>query len=169
MAGGEGRTMDQVAYVALEARLSQVERRLRATRAGWLFSVVALAVLGMGVQQAASQNEVLRTGGLEIVDAAGVARIAFRLRGEEAEVVIADAQGRDRIWFNVAPDGTPGAVFTDSTGVGRLWITARPERPAGLIFSDGTGRGRVWLGAFSEASTGLVLVDANGKVIFQAP
>lgn len=161
--------MDQTEYAALEARLSQVEQRLRATRAGWLFSVVALAVLGMGAQQAASQTEVLRTHGLEIVDAAGIPRIVLRVHEDAAEVVIADARGRDRIWLNVAPDGTPGAVFTDATGVGRLWITARPERPAGLIFSDGTGRGRVWLGAFSEAAAGLVLVDGNGKVIFQTP
>jgi hypothetical protein len=161
--------MDRVEYAALEARLNQLEQRLRATRAAWLISVVVLAVLGMGVRQAASQTEVLRTRGLEIVDAAGVARIVLRIHDDTAEVMVADAQGRDRIWFNVAPDGTPGAVFTDATGVGRLWVTARPERPAGLIFSDGTGRGRVWLGAFSEASTGLVLVDANGKVIFQAP
>jgi hypothetical protein len=161
--------VDQAELSALHARLTHIERRLRTTRAGWLISVVVLAVLGMGTQQAVSQSEALRTHGLEVVDRAGVVRISFRVTDDGAEVVLADAEGKGRIWFNVAHDGTPGAVFSDSSGMGRLWITARPERPAGLIFSDGTGRGRVWIGAFNEAATGLVLVDANGKVLFQAP
>ena len=161
--------MDQAELLALQARLTQVERRLRATRTGWLVSVAVFALLGMGAQQAASQSEVVRVRGIEVVDAAGTVRIGFNVHTEGAEVMLADAAGKGRIWFNVRPEGTPIAVFSDSTGKGRIWITAHPDRPAGLILSDGTGRGRIWLGAFNDTATGLVLVDSNGKVLFQAP
>jgi len=161
--------MDQAELLALQARLTQVEHRLRATRTGWLVSVVVFTLLGMGVRQAASQSEIVRARGIEVVDAAGTVRIGFNVHSEGAEVMVADAAGKGRIWLNVKPDGTPGAVFTDSTGKGRIWITAHPDRPAGLILSDGTGRGRIWIGAFNDTSTGLVLVDQNGKVLFQAP
>src|SRR3989304_800191 len=161
--------MDQAELLTLQARLTQVEHRLRATRTGWLVSVVVFTLLGMGVRQAAPQSAMGPARGHGGGEAAGTVRIGFNVHSEGAEVMLADAAGKGRIWLNVKPDGTPGAVFTDSTGKGRIWITAHPDRPAGLILSDGTGRGRIWIGAFNDTSTGPVLGGQTAEVLFQAP
>jgi hypothetical protein len=164
---------------SMHARLERLEHRLRATYIGWLITIVVIGVLALGVQQAASQQtgapqpvplDVLKTRGLEIVDAAGNVRISLGVSPEGiAEVMLTESSGRARMWFTVRPDGIPSVVLADSSGRGRIWMTAYPDRSSGMIFSDPAGKGRIWLGAGSDGSSNLLLMDQVGRVIFQAP
>lgn len=162
--------MEHAELDRLRARIEQLERRQRVGLLRWGLSLVAVGVLAFGVQQAASQNEILRVRGLEVLDAAGNVRIGLSVHPDgTAEVLLSEATGRGRLWLNVRPDGTPGVTIADATGRGRIWIVASPDRPSGVILSDGIGRGRVWLNASPDGTPGLVLVDNSGRVRFQAP
>jgi hypothetical protein len=162
--------MENAEMERLRARIEHLERRQRAGLWRWCLSLVAVGVLAFGVQQAASQNEILRVRGLEVIDASGTVRIGLNVQPDgSAEVLLSEAAGRGRMWLNVRPDGTPGIVIADSTGRGRIWFVASPDRPSGLVMSDGMGRGRVWLNSSPDGAPGLVLVDNSGKVRFQAP
>ncbi|MDQ7840045.1 MAG: hypothetical protein RDU83_03335 [bacterium] len=162
--------MENTELERLRARIEHLERRQRAGLLRWCLSLVAVGVMAFGVQQAASQNEILRVRGLEVTDASGIVRIGLNVQQDgTAEILLAEAAGRGRMWLNVRPDGTPGVIIADAGGRGRIWFVASPDRPSGVILSDGMGRGRVWLNASPDGSPGLVLVDNSGKVRFQAP
>ncbi len=162
--------MEQAEIERLKARIEQLERRQRAGLLRWCLSLVAVGVLAFGVQQAASQNDILRARGLEIIDASGTVRISLGIQQDgTAEILLSELAGRGRLWVNVRPDGTPGVVIADSSGRGRIWFVASPDRPSGVVLSDGLGRGRVWLNASPDGTPGLVLVDNSGRVKFQAP
>jgi len=169
--------MDGAEVWAMHARLQRVENRLRVVALGWLLSIVVFGVLAIGVRQAASQQQqtappldLLRARSIEVVDAAGNARIALNVSAEgTAEIVLSESAGKGRMWFSVRSDGIPSAVLADAMGKGRIWMTAYPDRSSGLILSDATGKGRIWLGASSDGSSNLMMVDTGGRVVFRTP
>lgn len=131
----------------LRARVERLERRMRMVVAGWVVSVAVFVLLGVAVQQAVSQPEVLRARRMEVVDAAGRVRIALTVLPDgSAALALGDAAGQGRITFNVAPDGS-----------------------AGLGFQDAAGRSRILLGVAPDGSPGLALGDAAGRMLFRAP
>ena len=161
--------MDRTELHALQIRLQRVEQRLRVAYLGWLISFVVIGVLGLGVQQATSQVpfqlDVLRTRGVEVVDAAGNVRIALNVSAEgTSDFVLSGSDGKARMWLSVRADGIPSMVLADAMGRGRIWLTAYPDRSSGIILSDTAGKGRIWIGAMSDGTSGLVLVDSSGRV-----
>ncbi len=148
----------------IHARLEKAERRLRMTLVGWVGSLVALVLLGAGVQHATSQPTALRVRSLEVVDEQGLARIVLsvdRVPGESevrpgvSGVWLLDASGRRLATLGSAPNGFSSLSFSD------------PARPLqfgtvsldGLILSDLRGRGRIQL-----SSDGLSLWDTGRRM-----
>ncbi len=148
----------------IHARLEKAERRLRMTLVGWVGSLVALVLLGAGVQHATSQPTALRVRSLEVVDEQGLARIVLsvdRVPGEGevrpgvSGIWLLDASGRRLATLGSAPNGFPSLSFSD------------PARPLpfgtlsleGLILSDREGTGRVQL-----SSDGLSLWDTGRRM-----
>jgi hypothetical protein len=91
---------------------------MRVVVAGWVLSVAVFVLLGVAVQQAVSQPEVLRARRIEVVDTAGRLRIAL----------------------GVASDGSPGLGFWDTTGRVRIALVVDPDGSPGLSLHDAAGR-----------------------------
>jgi hypothetical protein len=162
--------MEPAELGAFEARLVRMERRLRVTTTGWAITLIVIAVLGLFSSRASSQSESVRARALEVIDAAGVVRVALSVQPEGiAEIALSDAGGRGRMWLHVRPDGTPSVVLADNAGRGRIWLASYGDRTSGLLMADGQGRGRAWLGTNVAGPSGLVLIDENGLVQFRAP
>lgn len=131
----------------LRARLERLERRMRVVVAGWVLSAVVFVLLGVAVQQAVSQPEVLRARRIEVVDAAG----------------------RASIMLGVTPDGkVPLLLFFDATGETRGLLGMTLNGGLQLRFNDAAGRARIVL-ATSPDRPEVVLTDATGRVLFRAP
>ncbi|MGQ0570194.1 MAG: hypothetical protein ACT4P5_11840 [Armatimonadota bacterium] len=162
--------MERAELDSLRSRLQHVERRQQAMWAAWLGCLIVVAVLGIAVPQAASQADIVRARGVEVVDAAGIVRISLSVLPDgTSELTLAEPAGKGRMWLNVRSDGGSGLALSDATGRGRIWIASHSDRSSGLILSDGTGKGRIWMGAFADGTNGLVLLDPMGRVLFQAP
>lgn len=162
--------MHQTGWEDVQARLRRMERRLRVVQLGWVFSVVALGLLGIGARQVSSQPAVLRGRALEVVDEAGHARIGLDVRYGIALLRLADPAGRSRVELTVFPDGLPGLQLADAEGRTRirlgvglagepeLWLLDRLERPRIGLKVLSTGVPRIWL-----------FDPGTGQVSFQAP
>lgn len=141
MATAEGQEFE-----ILRERLERLERRMRVVVAGWVLSVAVFVLLGVTVQQAVSQPEVLRARRIDVVDAAGRIRIMLAVTPDGSVLAFSDAAGRQPITLGVLSDGS-----------------------SALGFADAAGRKRIMLGVLSEGSPGLGLLDAAGRVLFRAP
>ncbi len=64
---------------------------------GWVLSVVTLVLLGVAVQQAASQPQVLRARRIEVVDAAGKARVVLGVLPTGVGLSVMDTAYRPRV------------------------------------------------------------------------
>ncbi len=113
----------------LRIRLHALERRLRVMSAAWTASLVLVALVGIVVQQAASQSSVLRVRALEVVDASGRPRIYLSTLRGWPEIGILDTSTHRR--FSVSMD--PGESFATLSLEGRtprttlaLTVASRP-------------------------------------------
>ncbi len=109
--------MEKQDLEALRLRLERVERRLRFAAVAWVAGVLVVILLGVAVQQAISQPEVLRARRLEVVDTAGRVRAALGMASDGSSALgLWDATGRVRIAIVVDPDGSPGLSLHDAAG-----------------------------------------------------
>ncbi len=154
----------------VEARLRGMEQRLRLIQWGWVFTVVALVLLGIGARQVSSQPAVVRGRVVEVVDEAGHTRIGLDVRYGIALLRLADPAGRSRVELAVFPDGLPTLQLADADGRARIrlgvstagepemWLLDRLERPRIGLKVLSTGVPRIWL-----------FDPTTGRVSFQAP
>ncbi len=154
----------------MDARLSRIERRLCVVQWGWVFTMVALMLLGIGARQVSSQPAVVRGRAVEVVDESGHTRIGLDVRYGIALLRMADPGGRSRVELAVFPDGLPGVQLADADGRARirlsvstvgepeLWLLDRLERPRIGLKVLSTGVPRIWL-----------FDPVTGKVSYQAP
>jgi hypothetical protein len=113
--------MERQEFEVLVARVEKLEQRVRVVVAGWVLSVTAFVILGVTVQQATSQPEVLRARHILVVDAAGRPRIGLTVGPDGRPAVgLQDATGRPRIALSVAPDGGPVLGLHDAAGQPRI-------------------------------------------------
>jgi hypothetical protein len=145
--GGEMTTAEGQEFEILRARLQRLERRVLVVTLGWVLSVATFVLLGVAVQQAVSQPEVLRARRIEVVDAAG----------------------RLRILLGVLPDGTPMLGLSDAARRLRIGLAVHPNGLAQLTLGDAAGRTRISLALLLDGTPSLFLQDAAGRVLFQAP
>ncbi|MBM3500865.1 MAG: hypothetical protein FJX74_19575 [Armatimonadetes bacterium] len=140
--------MEQQEFEALRKRLDRVERRLRVAVVGWVVSIATVAVLVV-VQQVVPQPEpeVLRARRIEVVDAAGRARIVL----------------------DTAPSGSPVLILLDAAGRGRIALDVSPGGTQMLIFWDAAGRARIGLRVGPDGTPTLGLYDAADRVLFEVP
>ncbi len=162
--------MHEVGVEGMEARLSRIEQRLRLVQWGWVFTVIALMLLGIGARQVSSQPAVVRGRAVEVVDESGHTRIGLDVRYGIALLRMADPAGRSRVELAVFPDGLPGVQLADADGRARirfgvgtagepeLWLLDRLERPRIGLKVLSTGVPRIWL-----------FDPATGQVSFEAP
>jgi len=162
--------MEQQEFEALRKRLDRVERRLRVAVVGWVVSIATVVVLGVAVQQAVSQPEVLRARSFEVVDAAGRVRIALAVgRDGSSGLGLYDVAGRVRGVLSVLPDGSPGLGLYDAAGQARIGLGLLPDESPWLSLLDAAERERIALDVFPDGSPMLTLKDAAGRVLFRAP
>jgi hypothetical protein len=154
--------MERQEWEAVEARLLRLERRVRLVGAGWIATVVVAALLGVGVQQATSQPQVLRVRGLGVVDTAGRERITLGVGSDGVPAVrFNDAAGRQRLRLAVLPDGSPGIRFYDAAGRERVELIVTSDGSPGIGLYDATGKAAVGLYMNSNGSPTIGLFDAN--------
>lgn len=171
---------------AIQLRLRALERRQRFTIIGWVASLV-LVLLGAATAQVASQPEVLRARGLEIVDQSGKTRIVLSV--DRVPGMTSGQPGVAGLWILDGLGTHVAALSASPTGVTSLTFLD-PAHPLqfggvsldGLILSDRKGRGRVqmssdgmslWdvgrrmrvsLALYEDQSVGLTLFDPTGKL-----
>ena len=127
--------MEQQELQVLRARLDAVERRLRFVVMAWVPSVLAVILLGVAVQQAISQPQVLRTRRSEVVDAAGRVRIGLGVSRDGAVgLSLRDAAGRERIMLAILPDGELGLTLWDASDRMRVGLGVSPAGAPGSPF-----------------------------------
>jgi hypothetical protein len=131
----------------LHARLSRVERRIRAIITLWALSLFAMMLLGVLVQRAASQPPVVRARSIEIVDRVGI----------------------ERLLLSITSDGTPGLRMRDAKGKVRLELSVDSRGRPGLVLADDSGKTRAVFVLLAEEGPTLRMFDAAGKELFRAP
>lgn len=119
----------------------------RAVVVGLVLSVAVLVLLGVAVQQAAFQPEVLRVQRIEVVD----------------------ATGRPRTVLGTFPGEVHGIRFLDATGHASGAIGIAADGMSALSFRDAAGRVRAGFWVAPDGSPELYLWDAVGRVLFRAP
>lgn|SRR2546422_9081853 len=139
--------MEHSGSQVLNARLSLVERRLRAVITLWALSLFAMVPLGVLIQQAGSQPTIVRARSIEIVDRAGM----------------------ERLLLSITSDGTPGLRVRDAKGKVRLELSVDPKGRPGLTFADDSGKLRAVFVLLAEEGPTLRMFDAAGKEVFRAP
>lgn len=162
--------MERQEFEVLVARVEKLERRVRVVVAGWVLSVTAFVILGVAVQQATSQPEVLRARHIMVVDAAGRPRIALSVTPDGSSVLgFRDAAGQVRIGLLVLPNGSPALEFRDAAGRPRIGLSAAPDGTSVLDLRDAAGRVRIMLGLTRDGEPLLGLYDAARRRLFAAP
>ncbi len=142
--------MSEVRTEILERRIFAVERRLHLAVAGWVLSVVVLALVGGAAQKTGAQPSTMPI-----------------LRAQAVEVV--DKTGMGRVLLGITSDGTPGVRIRDAKGNARLELSVDHRGRPGLIFADEAGKARAIFVLLAEEGPTLTLFDATGKVLFRAP
>lgn len=108
---------------SLHRRLAAMERTWRMSALLWLASTVVVTVLWIGAPQAVSPPNVVKTGGVDIVDPAGRVRLSMGLsqRGNGA-LWLYDTNEKNRAFlgFSAEPQPTPMLVLKDEREVERL-------------------------------------------------
>jgi hypothetical protein len=162
----EAVAMEHQEFDILRARVERLERRMRVVVAGWVLSVAVFVLLGVAVQQAISQPEVLRARRIEVVDAAGRERIGLDVNPEgNARMQFLDVRGRTRMFLTT--DG-PGIALFDEAGDILLAISLgfRGSSPT-IMLRDAAARGSSSI-ALSAGSGGpsLTFRDLSGRSRF---
>lgn len=176
--------MDREVEAALHSRMRSLERRLAAVSGAFILSVVALLVFGVLVPRAGSQSQVVRTRGLEILDASGRLRVSIDAVNNKPSLWFFDGTGRRRMGLTVSALDAPAFVLNDAVGHSRIAFAVGTERAAEVTLTDSKGRPRVsvwvtnrnepgvWLfDELARARIGLkVLPGGDGKVwVFEHP
>ncbi len=162
--------MHEAGVEGMEARLRRVEQRLRVVQWGWLFTVIALLLLGTGARQVSSQQAVVRGRAVEVVDEAGHTRIGLDVRYGISLLRMADPAGRSRVELAVFPDGLPTLQLADAEGRARIRLGVSTTGEPGLWLLDWLERPRIGLKVLSTGVPRIWLFDpATGQVSFQAP
>ncbi|MDR7545424.1 MAG: hypothetical protein QN120_14360 [Armatimonadota bacterium] len=104
----------------------------------------------------------IRTRSLQIVDAAGVVRIALGVAREGAAVVnVFDAAGTARVVAGVHPQGPAFVSVRDERGGERITLAHYQNGPSGVTLPDSTGAVRAGLLVAPDDSVELSLLDAR--------
>lgn len=143
----------------LRRRLHRVERGLMVVSGVFIFGLVTLLVFGLMVPRARSQTQVVRTRGLEIVDASGRLRISLDAVNNKPGLWFFDSMGRRRMGLTVGALDTPAIVLNDAHDRSRVTINVGMERAAEVRLSDSSGRSRVALWVTSRDEPGVWLFD----------
>lgn len=161
--------MERQEFEVLRTRVQRLERRMRVAVAGWVVSVVVVVLLGVAVQQAVSQTEVLRARRIEVVDAAGRRRIILEVLPDGTSgLSLWDAAGQARIALTVLPDGPPSVGLGDGV-LSRILLTVLPDGTPGLSLRAAAGRTGISLSLLPDGSPLFSLQDAAGRTLFRAP
>jgi len=158
----------------LQARLSEMERRFRAMSSAWLVGAVAVLVLGIGAQQAASQSQVLNVRELNVLDQSGRARISlgFGATSGRPAIWLYDEAGKSRMYIGFGTQrGAPVIVLSDESGTSRAYLgfSAAGQSTPQLTLSDDRGTTRLYVGWGTSERPTLFVHDASGTDLWHAP
>lgn len=153
------REMDREEFDAVSVRLQRVERRLRMAIVGWMLSVVVLAVLWVGVQQAMSQSQVIQARRFEVLDQSGRRVISLGLDTSGlGGIWLYDSAGNNSVQIGFG-GGLPGIWVSDSSGKERMALTYDSDKQPGLWFKDTSERTRLTMGPGTDGEPGIWLYD----------
>jgi len=179
--GVEMTTTESPEVELLRSRVDKLEQRVRMVVMGWVLGVTVFLLLGVAVRQAISQPEVLRARRIEVVDAAGRARISLLVApdGNYAQFLLQGAAG-ESIGLAVFADRTLSLSLADATRVRLQLALHRFPDGSGLTLYDAAGEKRIVLALsnlrqtlppykFVNGPPSLMLYDAAGRLRFEAP
>ena len=128
-----------------------------------LCGVLVLTALAMLVARSAppagSQQLVLRTQAIEIVDSSGQPRITLEAVGGKPAIWLYDRNRQRRIGLAIGTGDVPEVILSDPSGRARLLLRAGAERAAELRITDALGRPRVSLSVDYLDDPGLWMYD----------
>jgi hypothetical protein len=141
---------------SIEARIEQLERRLRRVTA--ICAVLAVGFV-LGLSSQLLPRPALDAQRFMLRDSIGTWRGALMMREDGSPVLrLNDARGKSRLYAVVLPDGNPRLRFTDSTGTHRAILEleqhSRPQ--LSLLGEDGRLRARVSVDSAGHAVAELV-------------
>jgi hypothetical protein len=187
--------MDQKEGEALARRLRQVERRMGVIVAGWLLSILLLAVLWVGMQQVSSQTimpQVIKARTFNVVDQNDHTRVTIGLSDQgNAGIWLYDVAGKSRVHMGVDFARAPSIWFADENGnerirLGladaqarsmsqdqanaptRLWLAVDPTGAPRLGVYTG-GKERLGFGLNGHGDQGMWVFDSNGNAVWSTP
>lgn len=157
--------MEHQEFQALQARLHKVEWALRRVVAGWVFSTLIILGLGLQARQVASQPAVIRTSGIEVVDAKGNVRTSLSIAFDGTPLIeLFDTAGIRRVALSIPFNLFPVLRFFDKNKRDRLLLSI-PE----IEVRDAEEKVRVRLVTSTDGSPTFTLLDKRGQAIFKAP
>ncbi len=128
------------------------------------FTLAALTVLVAGdLTSVDSQQRVLRTQAIEIVDGTGAVRLTLDAFGGRPTVWLFDAHRQRRLGLTVSAQGAPEVSLVDEEGTPRLLLRVGTERAAELRLTDPRGRPRIGLWVDYHDDPGLWMFDALAR------
>jgi hypothetical protein len=127
---------------ALQARVSMLEHRLRVACVMGMVSLIAVVLLGVAVQNAASQATRIRARDIQLVDAAGRTRIKMAVDdGNQTYFAISDGSDNNVVLVFVNSQGVHASFFHDP-GHGSVEILATQ---GGVSVSASSSKGHMIL------------------------
>lgn len=129
-----------------------------------LLALAALALLvAREVPRADSQQLVLRTQAIEIVDSRGQPRITLDAVGGKPAVWLYDRNRQRRVGLTIGIGDVPEVTLIDQAGRPRLLLRAGAERAAELRITDALGRPRIGLSVDYRDDPGLWMYDGLAR------
>jgi hypothetical protein len=151
--------MDASEERALRARLLRLERRLVLCLALWVFTLLVVLLMGPWIPHAATQPQVVRTSGLEIVDAGGRVRATLDAVNSRPSLWLYGDDGRRRAGLTVGTGSAPEFALLDPQGRPRISLRVGFERAAEIRIADSRGRPRLGLSIGYDDEPGVWLLD----------
>jgi hypothetical protein len=127
---------------ALQVRVSMLERRLRVACVVGMVSLTAVVLLGVAVQNAASQATRIRAREIQLVDAAGRTRIHMVAEDSNKATEFEISDGSDHNYFSVTVNSGGVATLYREPGHEVITIVTSPDN---VMVSASSPKGDVHL------------------------
>lgn len=129
-----------------------------------ILALTALALLiARDLTPADSQQLVLRTQAIEIVDGSGQPRITLDAVGGKPAVWLYDRNRQRRVGLTIGIGDVPEVTLIDQAGRPRVLLRAGAERAAELRVTDALGRPRIVISADYQDDPSLWMYDGLAR------
>jgi hypothetical protein len=152
---------------ALESQRDRLQWMVRIVGAGFVGTVVALAVVLSTVSggDGALATRSLFTEEVVLRDGDGVTRGRLGMDADgRAQFSLSDRDGRSRIRLTVLADGSPGVTISDADARPRAVLGYLSDGTTSLVLADAQGTSRAVVGLEPDGATHALFADRTGVI-----